>query len=171
MSGLIASRSEVCLEDGAMLRDDFRMAMRRMASAVSVITATRNDEWFGITATSVASLSMDPPSLLVCINRATSIRPIVETSTAFSVNILGPDHAPVSAAFGGAARGADRFEVGSWSANAMGVPILGDAVASIDCIVDGEIEYGTHSIVVGLVTQTRLSTATTPLIYVNGQYQ
>lgn len=157
--------------DHADLDRDFRQAMRRLASAVAVVAATRGDEWMGMAATSVSSLSMDPPSLLICVNRSASIHATLTTGTAFSVNILHESHEAISAAFGGGAKGAERFAAGDWRACSEGIPHLHDAVASIACVVDMSVDYGTHTIVVGKVRGTRLSPHEHPLIYVNGRYQ
>ena len=153
------------------LRDGFRAAMRRLASSVAVVTCQRDGEWAGMAATSVTSLSMDPPSILVCVNRTASIRTAITQGSAFTVNLLDREHAEVSMAFGGAKSGVERFDVGRWQAGEAGVPWLEDGVASIDCVVDAEIEYGTHSIIIGQVRSARVSGEATPLIYLNGQYQ
>lgn len=153
------------------VRQDFRLAMRRMAAAVTVITCRKDGEWFGITATSVTSLSMEPPSLLLCVNRSASIRDALEPGTAFTANLLERRHQAVSDAFGGRATGAERFSFGEWNACERGVPMLRDAIAAIQCEVDREIEYGTHTIIIGRVLNTCLSDELTPLVYVNGAYQ
>lgn len=159
---------EVKVED---LRDGFRAAMRRLASSVAVVTCRRDGEWAGMAATSVTSLSMEPPSILVCVNRSASIRSAIIQGSPFTVNLLDREHAEVSMAFGGAKSGLARFDVGRWQAGEAGVPWLEDGVAAIDCVVDAEIEYGTHSIIIGQVRGARVSGEVTPLIYLNGQYQ
>lgn len=151
--------------------DDFRLAMRRLASAVAVVATARGEEWLGMTATSVTSLSMDPPSLLVCINRNAAIHSAITPGTTFSVNILHDGQSAISAAFGGGAKGADRFRSGDWRADAAGTPVLHDAAAAIACVADASMDYGTHTIVIGKVSQTLLSPREAPLIYVNGRYQ
>lgn len=156
--------------DGAV-RDAFRGAMRRFASAVAVVTGTRDGEWVGMAATSVTSLSMEPSALLVCINRVARIRAALEQGAPFVVNLLDRRHEAISAAFGGAVSAGERFSLGSWTAGASGVPALDDAIAAIECLVDAEIEYGSHTIIVGRVQSVRLSEQATPLIYLDGQYQ
>ena len=150
---------------------DFRQAMRRLASAVAVVATARGEEWLGMTATSVTSLSMDPPSLLVCINRNATIHSAITPGVAFSINILHEGQSAVSAAFGGGAKGAERFRSGDWQANEAGTPVLLDAAAAIACVADASMDYGTHTIVIGKVRQTLLSPCEAPLIYVNGRYQ
>ena len=146
------------------VRSGFRAAMRRLASSVAVVTCRRDGEWAGMAATSVTSLSMDPPSILVCVNRAAGIRSAVTQGSPFTVNLLDREHAAVSIAFGGGKPVAERFGVGQWVEGE-------DGVASIDCIVDAEIEYGTHSIIIGRVRGARICGEATPLIYLDGHYQ
>lgn len=153
------------------LRDDFRAAMRRLASTVAVVTCRRDGEWAGMAATSVTSLSLDPPSLLVCVNRGAGIRSAVRHGSHFTVNLLDRQHAPVSVAFGGGVPVAERFGTGKWQASESGVPWLEDGVAAVECVVDGEVEYGSHSIIIGRVQGVRIGGEATPLIYLNGQYQ
>lgn len=156
--------------NGVQIGLNFRMAMRRLAAAVSVITTSSEGEWAGLAATSVSSLSMEPPSLLVCINKSASIRPLLKAGQPFAVNLLGQDHSHISKAFGGAAKGLDRFRAGDWSEGSNGVPTLDDAIAVVECEVDGEVDYASHTIVIGRVTGSRLSPCEEPLIYCNGRY-
>jgi flavin reductase len=118
-----------CVDTAELLREDFRAAMRRLASTVAVITCHRDGEWAGITATSVTSLSLDPPSLLVCVNRGADIRHVIRQGISFTVNLLERKQVPVSIAFGGAALSAERFGFGKWRAGESGVPWLEDALA------------------------------------------
>lgn len=157
--------------DGEQVREDFRLAMRRMAAAVAIVTCRKGDEWLGITATSMTSLSMDPPSLLLCVNRSASIRAALEPGAAFTANLLERRHKAVSDAFGGRASGTERFGFGDWGTCERGVPVLRDAIAAIQCKVDREVEYGTHTIIIGKVLNTCLSDELDPLVYVNGNYQ
>ena len=151
--------------------EDFRLAMRRMAAGVAIVTCSKGEEWLGLTATSVTSLSMDPPSLLVCVNRSASIRAALAPGVAFTVNLLDRRHTAVSDAFGGRVVAAERFGIGEWSPCDRGVPRLCDAIAAIRCEVEQEVEYGTHTIIIGRVLDTQLSDEPTPLVYVNGTYQ
>lgn len=161
----------VPLGTGMLVDRQFRLAMRRLAAAVSVITSAHKGVWCGMAATSVTSLSMDPPSLLVCINRSASLRPVLSKGRHFAINLLARQHEQICAAFGGAESGLERFRNGHWSESQFGVPILADAIAVVECVVDAEIEYGTHTIIVGRVTSTGLSEDDQPLVYCNGGYQ
>lgn len=152
------------------MQDRFKGAMRRLAATVNVITCESGGSDFGITATAVTSLSTDPQSLLVCVNRSSSICPIIAERRAFCVNILGSDHIEVSRAFGGAASGAARFTIGDWGRTEDGLPILLDAQASLVCDLDSTIPYGTHDVLFGRVRDIRLSGKVRPLIYGDGRY-
>jgi flavin reductase (DIM6/NTAB) family NADH-FMN oxidoreductase RutF len=156
----------------AMPAGDFRAAMRQLSGGVSVITTGRGDEISGMTVTSVASLAVDPASLIVSINRQSSSWPILLRHRAFGVNILGAAQQDVAERFTGrdGLKGRDRFAGAQWTALVSGVPLLVDALAAIDCEVEEIIERHSHGIVIGRVLQTRVSPNTSALAYWQGQY-
>lgn len=155
----------------AALADHFRQSMRRLASAVSVVASEHNGEWVGMSATSVTSLSLDPPSLLVCINKAAGMMAALEEGKLFSVNILQRGHEGVSVAFGTPERRLERFRDGNWFTSESGVPVMGDALSAIECRIDKLVEYGSHMIVIGLVEAVNQGDGVHPLIYCDGKYQ
>lgn len=145
----------------------FRLAMRRLAATVSIITAPPR---LGMAATSVASLTMDPAALLVCVNRDASIFPALVQGAPFCVNVLASTHGDLSAAFGGKLPRDERFGVGDWRFDdAGGPPWLADAQSNIFCRVDAFLDYGTHRIIVGRVGRVRLHGAVDPLIWADGR--
>ncbi|MNR91384.1 Flavin reductase (NADPH) [compost metagenome] len=145
--------------------------MRRLASAVAVVSARGRDGGaVGMAATSVTSLSMDPASLLVCVNRQAGLHACLFIGTRFNVNLLGVQHREVANAFGGRMARELRFGVGDWRPDDVGIPELADAQARISCEVDRLVTYGTHSIVIGAVRSVSVSGAVQPLIYQDGQY-
>lgn len=146
-------------------------AMRRLASAVAVVSARGRDGGaVGMAATSVTSLSMSPPSLLVCINRQTGIHASMFIGAKFNVNLLGNHHRDVAAAFGGQVARELRFGVGQWADDIQGLPALADAQAVVGCEVDRLVTYGTHTIVIGAVREVRVAGEVQPLIYQDGRY-
>lgn len=146
-------------------------AMRRLASAVAVVSArSRDGGAVGMAATSVTSLSMSPPSLLVCINRQTGIHASMFIGAKFNVNLLGNQHRDVASAFGGQVARELRFSVGDWADDIQGLPALADAQAVVGCEVDRLVTYGTHTIVVGAVREVRVAGEVQPLIYQDGRY-
>jgi flavin reductase (DIM6/NTAB) family NADH-FMN oxidoreductase RutF len=152
------------------LAGDFKSAMHRVAKSVMVITMRERKRPLALAATSVDSLSMDPPSLLVCVNRAASIFRSLQLGSHFCVNVLSEDQVEIARRCGGAAVGETRFEVGAWRDHETGSPHLSDALAAIFCVTDGAFHYGTHGVFVGRVFETRLGRPTSPLIFSDGQY-
>ncbi|HEY0941470.1 MAG TPA: flavin reductase family protein [Steroidobacter sp.] len=154
------------------LAKQMREAMRRMAASVAVVSSRRAGERYAMAASAVTSLSLDPPSLLVCINREASIYPVLAAGSRFCINVLSAAHEAVSAACSGARKGEARFAVGDWRDDSdTGTPYLGDAQASLICSMDAVHQYGTHGIVIGLVERVLLHGEVNPLIYLNGRYR
>jgi flavin reductase (DIM6/NTAB) family NADH-FMN oxidoreductase RutF len=151
---------------------DFRNAMRQLTGGVSVITAGRGRDISGMTVTSVSSLSVDPPSLIVSLNRESSSWPLVKRYGFFGVNILTSDQIDIAERFTGKGglKGADRFGGARWTTRASGVPLLADALAAIDCGVEDVIERHSHAIVIGRVLDVAVSTRTAALAYWQGRY-
>ena len=151
---------------------DFRDAMRHLAGGVSVITVGRGKDITGMTVTSVSSLSVDPPSLIVSINRASSSWPLLTRHGFFGVNILTADQLDIAERFTGKGglKGAERFTGAEWTTGASGVPLLAGALAAIDCEVEDIVERHSHAIVIGRVLDMRLSSRTAALAYWQGQY-
>lgn len=153
------------------LSQGLKDAMRRLASAVAVVSArSRDGGSVGMAATSVTSLSMSPPSLLVCVNRQTGIHASMFIGARFNVNLLGNHHRDVAVAFGGQMARELRFGVGQWADDIQGLPALADAQAVIGCEVDRLVTYGTHTIVIGAVREVRVAGEVQPLIYQDGRY-
>lgn len=143
------------------LIDDFRLGMQRLASGVSIVTATAADGVrYGLTATSVFSLSLYPPSLVVGINKETRLGEVIYSVPAFAVNVLGAGHRHVAEAFAGRVsglRGSARFAYGEWRYSAEGVPILDDAPACFVCKVGDIIERSTHLLLIGDVANVYMA--------------
>ncbi len=150
------------------LDTQFRAAMRKLASTVTVVTSREADEHHGMAATAVTSLSTDPASLLVCVNRTASMHAVLHRSQLFCVNLLGEQHGPLCDAFGGKLTGAARFGVGTWASDGEGVRYLVDAPANIFCRLDQQHDYGTHTIFIGKVERVRVQDDGQPLLYAAG---
>jgi flavin reductase (DIM6/NTAB) family NADH-FMN oxidoreductase RutF len=152
--------------------DDFRSAMRQLTGGVSIITAGRGSDISGMTVSSVASLSVDPPALIVSVNRAVSSWPLLKRHGFFGVNILAADQIDIAERFAGKGglKGADRFAGAEWTTRASGVPLLVGALAAIDCEVEEAIERHSHAIIIGRVLGVVVSTRSAALAYWQGQY-
>ncbi len=157
-------------DDTGDVAQAFRQAMRRLAATVTIVSTARLGARSGMTATAVTSLSLEPPALLVCVNRSASLHADLAVGARFCVNILGHGHGELSAAFGGQAEPEERFAQGVWADDGYEVPYLLDAPANVFCIVAQMIDYGTHSIVIGRVYAAREGEGGHPLIYGNGRY-
>lgn len=144
--------------------------MRRLASAVGVVVGQGPDGPVGMAATSITSLTMDPPAILLCVNRASGLHACLAAGAPLSISILSRDQREVSAAFGGSMPRDQRFRVGLWQMDANGLPTLDGAQANLACRIEQLLPYGTHSIVIARVGTVGLSGAVAPLIYQDGAY-
>jgi flavin reductase (DIM6/NTAB) family NADH-FMN oxidoreductase RutF len=146
-----------------------KFALRRLASAVAVVSCRDGLSRHAMTATAVNAMSMQPPSMIVCVNRAAAFHAALGRAGHFAINILHRSQMEISVGCGGQARGEDRFRLGGWSEE-NGVPVLTDAQARIVCAKEGRFEYGSHTIFVGRVISVGIHGAVDPLIYVDGHY-
>jgi flavin reductase len=155
--------------DVSFRSDAFRNAMRRFAATVSIISCACEGSRYGMSATAITSLSADPPSLLICVNKTAATHRALRGGGRFCVNVLRSFHSELSRAFSGKVKGEDRFRLGSW-ASEDGVPFLSDAQANLFCAVARVMDYETHTIFVGRVYFARVQEHVDPLIYQDGRY-
>lgn len=146
-----------------------RSVMRRRAASVSLVTTLHDGRPHGLAATSLCSLSFDPLSLLVCINRAASAHAALLAADRFSVSILHEDQADVARSFGDGSRRHERFRVGAWTYGS-GLPVLADAQASLLCRRRSVTSYGTHDIMIGEIDRAAFRADVGPLIYLDGRF-
>lgn len=151
----------------ASLRD----AMRHVAGGVSVITAGIGDDRTGLTVTSAISLSLEPPTMIVCVNRGASSWPVIQKHRHFCVNILSSAHREVAERFAGRGgiKGPDRYAGAAWTTLVTQASALAGAIASIDCAVEEFIERHSHAIVIGEVKAVQINGGE-PLVYGHGRY-
>ena len=148
-------------------------AMRRLIGGVAVITAGIGEERTGLTATSAISLAMDPPTMLITVNRASSSWPIIARRRHFCVNILHADQVDVASRFAGAggATGVARYAEADWVTMGSGALGLVGALAVIDCDVEEIIERHSHAIVLGAVRDVQGDLGDgTGLVYGHGRF-
>lgn len=149
----------------------FKNGMRRLASGVSLITTERDGVRHGMACTSVTSVSADPPTVLVCINKSASSHDHIAAVGVFCVNLLSSADRHVASAFSSAADRETRFMKGEWGTLVTGSPVLRTAEASFDCRVVETISVHTHTIFVGAVVGADLSeVGMVPLVYHDGSY-
>ncbi len=156
----------------AAARDtDLKLAMRRMSGGVSVVTAGVGSERTGATVTSATALSVEPPTMIVNINRTSSSYPVISRYGHFCVNILSVEQQHVAERFAGrdGLKGAERYQGANWTTLASGAPVLLDALAAIDCEVEEIIERHSHGIIIGRVLSISTGDGRS-LVYNSGQY-
>jgi flavin reductase len=147
-------------------KSTFRNGMSRLGSAVKVVTTTgHGGKRYGFTASAVCSVSDTPPTLLVCINRASSCFHAFKDARYFCVNTLMPGHENIADHFGGRIPTEDRFSLGNWIQGFTGAPVLADASVSFECEFTNAVDEATHRVFFGRVVQIRQHKSEGTLFY------
>lgn len=149
------------------MNTDLKHALRRFAKSVTVVTTRWNDNRMAMSATAVVELSLDPPSLVLCIGRTASLAEPVRSGARFAINLLGKSHAALPMRCIAPYQGEDRFDLGEWE-DWMEVPVLRDAQAVFICRGITVIDHGTHHVVIAGVEAVRAADRVAPLVYVDG---
>jgi flavin reductase len=151
----------------------FREAMSRLGAAVHVVTTAGPAGTAGFTATAVVSVSDQPATLLVCINRRSQVAPLLEENRVLCVNTLRAGADNVADVFAGRTRVpmAQRFDTGSWMELSTGAPVLSDAVVACDCRVIEIKAVATHNVIFAGVVGVRLGSAGSALVYHERAYK
>lgn len=151
--------------------NDLKAVMRHVAGTVSVITAGSESDRTGATVTSATALSVEPPTMIVNINRSSSTWPVVARYRHFCINILEAAQQTIAERFSGkdGIKGKERYEGAGWTVLATGAPVLIGALAAVDCEVEDVIERHSHAIVLGRVAGLSFNGGS-PLIYSHGKY-
>jgi flavin reductase len=154
---------------------ELRRVMRGVAATVTIVTTESGGAWYGMTATSFTSLALEPPSVLVAVNRDATLHDPLLRRGAFAVNVLveGDEATAMARRFGNSAIGSDeRFRHGRWRLHASGLPVLDDAQAWLVCRLQERLAAGTHTLVVGRVEDVSpRGRRVAPLVYVDGRYR
>lgn len=151
----------------------YRALMRHQAGAVTIIAAGPAGSRGGLTATAFSSLSDQPPTVLVCVQRRSGTHAVIVKARAFSINILDRDQQALAERFSGkdGISGEARFHgVETWETLVTGAPILSGALASLDCDLIDEHQFSTHSIFIGRVADGRFRDEGQPLLYFRNDY-
>lgn len=150
--------------EAAELRALFLAVMRKLAATITLVTTCEEGQPHGMAATAVCSLTADPPSVLACVKRTASMHGPVTRVKWLCINLLGQQHAELFREFT-RRQGSDRFQVGQWSHGPHHLPRLDDSVGSLVCFVEKQVEFGTHTIFVGLVVSAEATLGKIPLLY------
>jgi flavin reductase (DIM6/NTAB) family NADH-FMN oxidoreductase RutF len=146
----------------------FRQAMRHIPTGVTVVTTLKEGEPRGITVNSFASVSLDPPSLLICVNREARSYLFISSSRIFCVNVLAGEQRRLAEHFSGKVR-ERQFDEIEYAIDSTGAPVLAGTLAHFDCELVAEHHVGSHSILIGRVLSCSARPGT-PLGYFNAGF-
>ncbi len=150
-------------------KDEFRAALSRFASGVTVVTTKDADgNLHGLTVSAFCSLSLEPPLILICIDKYTASHYAFEQSNHFVVNVLREDQTHHSNHF--ATPLADKFDSIAYNLGIEGIPVLEDALVNLECRLVNAHDNGDHTIFVGQIEKSHVSDGK-PLVYFHGNYQ
>src|SRR3954453_11928489 len=155
------------VEARSLTPDEFREVISHFASGVTVITALHEGRPYGTTASAVASLSLEPPMLLICMNKQSETGRAVAASKHFGVNILGANQADLAERF--AQKGGDKFTGVAVSPGKWGEPLFTEALATLECTISEETSGGTHYVFLAEV-ESGSARGGTPLAYFKGEF-
>ncbi len=150
---------------------DFKLGMRRLASGVVVIATQYEGERFGLNATAVSSISADPPTLMICVNRSASAHEAILKSGCFTVNLLSEEDRDLADLFSSPKDRERRFSTREWAPLTTGAPALLESLASFDCRTVQTITASTHTLFFGeVVNLETFKNEISPLLYWDGNY-
>jgi flavin reductase (DIM6/NTAB) family NADH-FMN oxidoreductase RutF/DNA-binding GntR family transcriptional regulator len=163
-----SDRSDPIRPDEAVVEQQvFRDVIGRFASGVTVITTAVDGAGYGTTASAVSSLSMEPPMLLVCLNRSSETQAAVTKAGVFGVNILAEGQEELAYRF--ARKGADKFAGVTLENGRTGVPLISDALANLECQLSESVTGGTHTVFLARVAVAKGRDGA-PLTYFRGRF-
>ena len=155
--------------DNSKVQEDFLMAMRGITSTVNVISAKLNEERHAMTATSVASLSLSPPAMIICVNKEASIHNILRKDKKFVINVLSNKQQNLSELCSGSEEGESRFKDGGWVTEDE-IVFNNNSVSNIICNCTGIVDHSTHTVFFGDVMEVKNNNQDRVLLYSAGGY-
>ena len=148
---------------------EFRNTLGHFATGVTVITTAQGSELIGLTANAFSSLSLDPPLVLVCIDKKAFSLPAFKKGVPFAINILQKEQEEDCWRF--AKKSEDKFAGASYTISDQGVPILQGNLATIECDVYEILEGGDHVIITGYVKNATYDDQVEPLLFFRGKLE
>lgn len=148
--------------------DGFKRALRRFASGVTVVTVAHDSELHGMTASAFASVSLEPPLVLVCLDKASRTRALILENGLFAINILAAGQEELSRAF--SKSGVKPFDRLDHRPGATSSPLLEGAIAWIECTLEQMVEAGDHDVFIGKVITAEARDGE-PLLYYEQNYR
>lgn len=151
----------------------FRNMLALFATGVTVVTSGRAPNFHGMTANAFSSLSLDPPLVLICVDKKANMLAELRDTGAFTVNILSADQERLSSYFADSKRplGPDEFTDIPYTIGETGAPRLSGAICALDCVVHSVHPGGDHDLFIGEVKALALDTAQDPLLFYAGRYR
>ncbi len=153
----------------AVSSEEFKGALGRWATGVTIVTARAGDEIHGMTVSAFTEVSLDPPLVLVCADKSANTLQVIEKGGVFAVNVLARDQEALSNKFASKKQEWERFDGLDYDSGATGAPLLRGTVANLDCRVVHAHDHGDHIVYVGEVQEIRTSDRE-PLLYFGGGY-
>ena len=152
-----------------MTKEQFLIAMRSLAASVSVISARdATGKTYAMTASSVTSLSIDPPAILVCVNKEASIHDTLVEDASLCINILQKNQQEIANLCSSKDLESQRFENDFWDVS--DTPFLKNAQAKIFCKIDQTVPYHSHTIVLAKALKAESKGEFNTLMYADGGY-
>ncbi|NYG43610.1 flavin reductase [Bradyrhizobium sp. IAR9] len=134
---------------------EFRLAMRNLASGVAIVATGTGTARRGLTVSSVTSLCMEPPCLLVGVNASSETHAAILANGCFGISLLGSGQENLALRFAGGAKGIDRFATSPWVQGVLDVPLLEPAIGVLECVLHHHQMVGTHGLFIGRIVATR----------------
>lgn len=156
---------------GPPSKAEYRDGMARLAAAVNIITTDGPAGMAGFTASAVCSVTDEPPTLLVCLNRSASVHPVFAANQVLCVNVLAAGHETLSNLFGGKTPMPERFAAAQWRPLLTGAPALTQAQVSFDARVVRQVPVGSHDVLFCEVVAMALGEAQEGLAYFQRAYR
>lgn len=146
----------------------FKLAMSHFASGVTVVTTEHEGRPYGMTVASFASLSLNPPLVLICIEKNVKTHDAIDAAGVFGVSMLAQSQAAVSNRF--ASKSEDKFTDAAIHRGSLGVPLIDGAICTLECRITDRLPGGDHTIFVGEVLHSETEESA-PLIYFRSGYR
>lgn len=154
------------------MQEEFVSAMSHLAYPVSIVSSQANENRFAITVSSVTSVSVEPPSLLICINKVSSIAETIVIGSFININFLRPEQKSIASICSSKEKAGERFKYDAWAQDKNNTPYLEDSASIAFCSVMDTIEYATHIIAILNVDDVTINQSKNldPLLYSNRKF-
>lgn len=149
--------------------EEFRHALGRFASGVTVVTTAHNNQYNGLTVSAFCSVSLNPPLVLICIDKQSTANETIQASRVFAVNLLAEGQEGLSNHF--AKKNPDKFHGLDYDLGKLGLPLLRDSLGYLECSLSQTIDGGDHYVYIAQVEHARTHDDAKPLVYYTGAYR